>query len=236
MQHNPAVQEAQMRIKIAEINVDVAENQRMPRLDLTGSARAQGLAGTSAEAHQQLEDRQYTSYSVGLSFEYPLGNRQREAELIRRRMELRRAVAILHSAADQVAVQVKEKARKAQTTLEQVTLQKEASQAAQTQLKALEESEPIREKLTPEFMLVKLQAQEIYAQTQRAAIDALTEFNLSLVELARTTGTVLELHRVEEALTTVGTRDEPEEAGEPPVKKQLPDLSPAGLLWSPQTP
>ena len=149
---NPAMQEAQIRIKIAEINVRGGPEPADAASGPVGSARAQGLGATSAEAHEQLEDRQYTSYGVGLSFEYPLGNRQREAELMRRRLERRKAVSILHSAADQVAVQVKEKARKTQTTLEQAGVQKDASQAAQAQLKALEESEPIREKLTPEFI------------------------------------------------------------------------------------
>ena len=233
MLHNPAVQEAQMRVQIAEINVEMAENQRMPRLDLIGSARAQGLAGTSSEAQQQMANGNYTSYGVGLSFEYPLGNRQRDAELMRRRLERRKAVSVLHSAADQVAVQVKEKARKTRTTLEQAGVQKEAAQAAQTQLKALEESEPIREKLTPEFLLVKLQAQDTYAQTRRAEIGALTEFNISLAELARTTGTVLELHRVENALTTVTAAGQSEEEVKAPrMKRRPPDLLPAGFLYS----
>jgi outer membrane protein len=238
---NPAVQEAQIRIKIAEINVEVAQNQRMPRLDLVGSTRAQSLGATSSDAHEQLEDGKYTSYGVGLSFELPLGNRQREAELMRRRMERRKAVAILHSAADQIAIQVKGKARKAQTTLEQVGLQKEASRAAQAQLEALSQSEPIREKLTPEYLMVKLQAQDTYAQTRRAEINALTEFNISLVELARMTGSVLQLHQVDAALTTVSTTAEPEPeppaseppASEPPVKRELPDMMPAGFLYSP---
>jgi outer membrane protein len=233
---NPAVQEAQIRIKIAEINVEVAQNQRMPRLDLVGSTRAQSLGATSSDAHEQLEDGKYTSYSVGLSFELPLGNRQREAELMRRRMEQRKAVAILHSAADQIAVRVKEKARKAQTTLEQVSVQKDAAQAAQAQLGALDQSEPIREKLTPEYLMVKLQAQDTYAQTRRAEINALTEFNISLVELARMTGTVLQLQQVDAALTTVSTTAEPEPepaAREPSVGREVPDMVPAGFLYTP---
>lgn len=231
---NPAVQEAQLRIKIAEINVEVAQNQRMPRLDLVGSTRAQSLGATSSKAHEQLEDRKYTSYGVGLSFELPLGNRQREAELMRRRMERRKAVAILHSAADQIALRVKERARKTQTTLEQVSVQKDAAVAAQAQLEALGQSEPIREKLTPEFLMVKLQAQDTYAQARRAEIGALTEFNISLVELARMTGTVLQLHQVDTALTTVSTTAEPEmPAREPPVEREWPSLTPAGFLYSP---
>lgn len=203
MVFNPAMQEARLRAEIAQINIEVAANQRMPRLDLIGSARTQGLAANAEDAHDQIRDGRYVSYTVGMSMEIPLGNRSREAELTRRHLERRKAIAVLHSAADQVAVQVKEKARKARTTLGQVVLQEEAAQAARMQLKALEESEPIREKLTPEFLLVKLQAQETYAQARRAHINALIEFHVAVVELARTTGTVLQLHRIENALDRI---------------------------------
>jgi len=233
MLHNPAMQDAQLRIEVAEINLRLAENQRMPRLDLIASARTQGLAGTSSEAFEQVKNGQYTSYSVGLSLEYPLGNRAGEAEMMRRRLERRKAVSVLHNAADQIAVQVKEKARKTQTTLEQAGVEKQAAQAAQAQLAALEESEPIREKLTPEFMLVKLQAQETYAQTRRAEIAALADFNVALVELARTTGTVLAMHRVEKALDTVMEAGAPEmPENRPPAVEMLPDVTPSGLGYS----
>lgn len=122
---------------------------------------------------------------------------------MRRQLEQRKAVSVLHSAADQVAIQVKEKARKAQTTLREIDVHQQAAQAAQGQLKALEESEPVREKLTPEFLLVKLQAQETYAQARRAQVNAMIEFHIAVAELARTTGTVLRLHRVGDALTTI---------------------------------
>jgi len=232
--HNPALQEARLRIEVADINVRVAQNQTMPRLDLVGSARLQGLAGESSAAHQQLKETEFPSYGVGVTFEYPLGNRQREAEHTRRRLERRRAVAVLHTAADQVAVQVKERTRQVRTTWEQAGVQKEAAQAAATQLKALEESEPIRERLTPEYLLVKLQAQETYAQTQRAQVSAQAEFHVAQAELARVTGTVLRLHRVEDALTTlVTTTSTPEEPRkQPPARGDLPEVTPAGLSYS----
>jgi outer membrane protein TolC len=203
MRYNPAVVEARLRIKIAEINVQVAKNQQLPRVDLVGSTRAQSLGATSTEAHNQLWNGQYVSYSVGLSIEIPLGNRAQDAELLRRQLEQHKAVSVLHSAADQVAAQVKEKARKARTTLEQIHMHQEAAQAALSQLRALEESEPVREKLTPEFLLVKLQAQETYAQARRAHVNALVEFHIAGAELARTTGTVLRLHRVGDAMATL---------------------------------
>jgi len=235
---NPAVQEAKVRVQIAEINVQVAENQKMPRLDLVGSARAQGLAARVSDAQDQLDNGEFMTFGVGLTFEYPLGNRERDAEFMRRRLERRKAVSILHSAADQVATQVKEKARKVRTTMEETIVQKQAAEAARVQLTALEESEPIREKLTPEFLLVKLQAQDTYAQTRRAEANALAEFNISQVELARVTGTVLRMHRVENALETVATTDElmgdlaEKQEDEPEIEKGLPNLTPSGFLYS----
>jgi outer membrane protein len=214
MGKNPAVRQAQIGIKIADINVQFAQNQALPRLDLLASTRGQGLARHSGEAHDQLADGDYVSYEVGVTLEMPLGNRAREAELMRRRLERRKALSILHNTADQVAVDVKEKARKARTKLEQIQPLQAATAAAQAQLQALKESEPVRERLTPELLLVELQAQDTYAQAQRDAVDALIEFNVALAELARTTGTVFELHRVENAVTTIT---------EPPAEAQSPE-------------
>jgi outer membrane protein TolC len=203
MAKNPIVRQARIGVEIADLNVQFAENQRMPRLDLVASTRAQGLDRNSPDAHEQLAGGDYLSYEVGVVLEIPLGNRRREAELTRRRLERRKAVSILQNAADQIAVRVKEKARKARTRLEEIKVQQQASEAAAAQLQALEESTPVRERLTPEFLLVELQAQDTQAEARRAAVDSLIEFNVALVELAHTTGTVFELQRVEQALTTV---------------------------------
>jgi hypothetical protein len=74
-------------------------------------------------------------------------------------------------------------------------------------LQALEDSEPIREQMTPEILLVKLQAQESLANAQRAEIRSIADFNISLAQLARTLGTVLELHQVKTSLPTLSKDD-----------------------------
>lgn len=215
MERNPVVQQARTAVEVADINIRVAKNQRMPRLDLVTSARTQGLARDRAEANSQLgAGADYASYAVGLTFEFPLGDRQRHAELVKRRLERRKAVSVLQNVADQVAVQVKERIRKVQTNLEEIGIQREAAVAAEAHLQALEDSEMVRERLTAEFLLVKLQAQEILAQAQRAENGAIAEFNISLAELAQATGTVLDLHMIETSLSSITSRSEPlEEEG-----------------------
>ena len=203
MRKNPVIQQARIGIEIADINFRVAENQKMPRLDLIASSRTQGLHQDPDTSHDRLRSADFFSYAVGLSLEYPLGNRQREAELMRRRLERRKAVATLQNVADQVAIAAKEGLRRIKTNHSEIQVQKEAVEAARIHLQTLKDTEPVREQLTPEFLLVKLQAQETLANTQRAENRAIVEFNISRVQLARTLGTVMEWHQIKSSLPTV---------------------------------
>jgi outer membrane protein len=207
MQKNPAIQRAKIETEIADVNIRVAKNQHMPRLDLIATARTQALARSRNEAEDRLETGEYDSYAIGLSLEYPLGNRQRHAELLKRRLERRKAVSALQNVADQVAELAKQGITKIETNYSEIQIQKESAKAARIHLQALEDSEPIRERLTPEFLLVKLQAQEALANAQRSEIRAIVEFNIALVQLAQISGTVLELHQVSASLPAVSDID-----------------------------
>ena len=193
---NPVLQQARLGVRIADINILVAHNQGLPRLDLVASASTQSLAETFSDAHEALSDTNYGGYAIGVVLEYPLGNRQREAELQKRQLERKKAVATLQNLADQVAVQAKERLRKVETSFAEIQVQQQAVEAANIQLQAIADSEPIRDKLTPEFLLVKLQAQESLAESMRAHEGAIAEYGIALAELAQTTGTVLTLHPI----------------------------------------
>jgi outer membrane protein TolC len=210
MKKNPAIQRAKIETEIADINIRVAENQHMPRLDLVASAKTQSLSRSRNEAQDRLETGEYDSYAIGLSLEYPLGNRQRHAELLKRRLERRRAISALQNVADQVALLAKEGITRIETNYSEIQIQKEAAKAARIHLQALEDSEPIRERLTPEFLLVKLQAQEALANSQRSEIRAIVEFNISLVQLAQISGTIMELHQVSTSLPSVSDNSKSE--------------------------
>ena len=192
MDKNPAIQQARVGIAIADINIQVAKNQRMPRLDLITSLRTQSLAPGPEDAYERIYNGDYVSYAVGLSLEYPLGNRQREAELAHWK-----AVVSLENVADQAAQLTRQNARRVEADFAEIEKQKAASEAAQTHLKVLLESEIIRERLTPEFLLLKLQAQEFLANAQLAEIRAVADYNIAIAELSRLLGTTLELNKVE---------------------------------------
>ncbi|MHC4396408.1 MAG: TolC family protein [Planctomycetota bacterium] len=201
LSNNPEIQQARLTVDVAQINIDVADRQKMPKLDLVASSRMSGLSRGLGSAHDQLDDGDFVSYALGITFEIPLGgNRQREAEYRKRRLEHRKAKSILQNTSDQLAAQVKGRIRLAETSYDEIQVQKEAVDAAKIHLQAVEDTEVIRKELTPEFLLVKLQAQETLSNAQRAEIKAISDYNISQVRLAQSMGTVLDIRYVLKAL------------------------------------
>ena len=198
--NNPILQQRRLAVAITDINIKVAKNQKMPRLDLVASTRSLGLNRRYHDARNTVSDGDYVSYTVGIMFEIPLGNRQRQAEYRRRRLERSRAVSDLQNIADQVAVQTKDQMRATSSDYEEIDIQKQAVDAANIYLGSLQDTEKIRKQLTPEFMLVKLQAQEELATAERSHIRAIADYNVSLTRLAQITGTVLQFHHVKSSV------------------------------------
>lgn len=205
MKRNPLLLQSRLKVEIAQINIDIAENQKLPRLDLVASTSVQGFANTEGNAYDSLFDTQFNSYVVGVSFEYPLGNRERLAELRKRQLAHTQAVASMQSTSDQVANAVKERARAIETAYNQLQAQSSAANTARVYLQALEDTESIRGKLSPEYLLTKLQAQESLANARRAEIQAIVDFNNALVQLAQAQGTVLEMHQIQMSVETIAS-------------------------------
>ncbi|MHC4906138.1 MAG: TolC family protein, partial [Planctomycetota bacterium] len=207
MQQNPVVLQSNLAVEIAQINVDVAKQQKMPKLDMVASTRFSGLDDSYGDAQEILYDGDYNSYAVGLTLEIPLGNRQREAEYRKRLLQRSKAASGRWNISDQVAVAVKEAIRSAETRFEQIQIQQEAVLAATTYLQGLEDTEQIRQQLTPEFLLVKLQAQEALAEAARGEIKAIADYNIALARLAQATGTVLDMRYVKNVLPEITKAD-----------------------------
>ncbi len=185
--NNPAMRQAKVQVDISDINLLVSDYQKMPRLDLVASASTQTMDRHFSEAHQMIEHTYHKSYGLGLIMEIPLGNRVRKAEKQRRKLERFKAISAVHTVSDRITVQVKEAIRRVYASFEEIEIQDQAVIAALAHLSALEDSEQVRERLTPEFLLVKLQAQDSLANAQRALAKAIVDYNVALAQLVQTT-------------------------------------------------
>ncbi|MDY6913751.1 MAG: TolC family protein [Planctomycetota bacterium] len=195
--HNAQLEQARLAISVADINVRVAANQKLPRLDLSASTTMHGLRKEYADSMHSLDSTEYVSYSVGLTFEYPIGNRQRIAEFRQAGLKRLEVIASWQDLADEIAFRINERIREVRTAYQEMQTEHVAYEAAKVQLQALEDTERIRGRLTPEFLQVKLSAQEFLAEAERAEVRAITSYNSAMADLARDTGTMLQMYGIQ---------------------------------------
>jgi len=203
LQNNSRLEQARLAVDISDINVFIATRQTLPRLDLTASAGLQGLAKHLYDTEDAFYTGNHPDYGAGLSFEYPIGNRKSLAEKRISRLERERTIASMENVTDDIAVQIKERIAEVNSSLLQMEAQHAAVEAARVQLQALEDSEKVRGKMSPEFLLVKLQAQESLADAERGESQAITDYNIAIADLAVATGTVLEMPKVRSSIPVI---------------------------------
>jgi len=204
IQQSPLVARAMLDIDDASIRQVVADNGRLPQLNLNAQMQWSGLDGTYGNAWDEIGQGQFIDYIVGLSFSQAIGNRYGEATYRRARLE-RSQMVIAYRASIQNAVFTVKGALRDVATNYQLIGQTRAFRLAQAEnLRALLVDEQTLAALTPEFLNLKFQRQDGLASAQLQESAALVDYNSAIADLYRAMGTGLEMNRIE--LETV---DEP---------------------------
>lgn len=198
LQHRPDVQQALIAIQDAGIRQRVADNQRLPQLDLSVVLRVNGLDRDNVgDSYDDLSELDYIDYLVSAEFEAPIGNREREAALQQRRLERQGAVIDYQRTAQAAVLAVKEALRDLQTAYELIGATRAARRAAADSLRAIEEQEKAGVALTPEFLLdLKLSTQQRLADAEIQEIQAMTSYNTAIANLYQAMGTLLSRNNI----------------------------------------
>lgn len=193
LENRSELEESKLAIENARINVAVMKNQALPQLDLTFRYTINGLSSNAGRSFDQMSGSNFQDYFVGISFQYPIGNRGPRAEMTKAVLQQNQAIAALKQVIEQIILEVDVSVRGLQTSYEQVAPSKKSVAAAETWLDSV-----IARKtdLSPAFLDVQLQAQETLAQTRRVLLGALTNYNIALVELERAKDTLLRYDNV----------------------------------------
>jgi outer membrane protein TolC len=89
LNHRPEIEECRQEIKKACVNIDVAKNELRPQLNLILMTYVSGLEGDvhMGQAWSDQFNLGRPTYSTGVVFEYPLGNRAAQAKMHKREGE-----------------------------------------------------------------------------------------------------------------------------------------------------
>jgi outer membrane protein TolC len=185
LKQRPDFLSSQLDIASREIARFEAINRRLPKLDFVGRGALRAFADDPGESTGDLSDGDGYEWSVGLQFEYPLGNRAARNELTQRLLELQRAQVDQQRLQRTIERQVRQAARNIETAVKRVEVTRAATKLAKTQLEA--EQEKFRLGLSTSFRVLEFQRELTDARTGETR--ALSDYNVELARLDQRTGT-----------------------------------------------
>lgn len=185
-----------LQLHSAAIHLDRAENELMPDLDLFAQTYLDGLKGDYeyGDAYEQQFDEGRPSFSVGLRFEYPLGNNTAEAVFSRRRIEIRQMLSQLDLTVRNVFLEVSVSYRDVIKNMNEVASRYEILHSSNEEIKDLRESIDYQISTDVPYgdLLYRLlDASERLADAEEKFSLAQLTCNLSLFNLRKATGTLV---------------------------------------------
>lgn len=187
------ITQAKLTIDKTRIQTMVAKNQTLPQLDVTFQYEVKGIGTNAGASFDQLTSDRYRSFTVGATFSYPLGNRGPRAAEQRARMQESQAIVNLHRVTDTVVQEVNNAVRTLLVRYTQVPPQFEAVMASERNLRALQAR---AQKIDPSFLETELNTVEQLANTRRALLQVIVDYNVGVVELERSKGTLLQYNNI----------------------------------------
>lgn len=164
-----------------------AENDRLPRLDLSGSASVTGTEGTFSSAFREADGLEFFDLSAGLVFEWSFEGTAARGAAQRAELERRRLVLQERNLENQVLVEIREAVRGIKTNEKRIEATRRARVLAEEQLDG--ELTRNQQGLSTTFRV--LDVQEDLAQARTNELKALIDYHLSRYRLQQASGILL---------------------------------------------
>jgi outer membrane protein TolC len=197
LRKRPELQRAVFEIDDASVRQMIADNQRLPELNLSAAIRYNGVDTNVEGAYRELLEGGFIDYLMGVEFEVPIGNRGPEALYQQRKLERRAVVLAYRRQAQEVLLEVKDSLRTLFASYELIGATRAARLAAADNLRAFMEQERVGAALTPDFVNRRLQAQQRLAIAELEEAQALAQYNTAIAQLYQSMGTLLERNNID---------------------------------------
>lgn len=192
IENRPDLVRQRLGVRIRELEYDVARNGLRPQLDLQAIYRTSGNGQQLDTSLQQMSDFQYSTWTLGLTFSVPLGNRAAKSNLRAVELSLTRDRALLRQATQNISFRLMDLIRETETTFAGYELALRRVQNTQEWLRSarIRFSNPPPAGNSQDWLLLALYD---YQAALRQHIDATTDAGLLLARYNT------QLARVEEA-------------------------------------
>lgn len=202
MTRRPEIIAAMKEIKAGAVRLNMAKHEMLPMLNLVTRAYLSGLQGQSdiADAWVDQFSEGAPSYSVGVQYEIPIGNRAANARLRRRRVEARQLQEQYRAALENVNAEVEIAVRELDTAYRELGAKQRSLAAAVSDAETIEArwQRVVGGEGSASLNLESLlRAQERVTETESELLNAQLTYNLALINLRRANGTLLEVEQID---------------------------------------
>lgn len=198
LQYRLELSQQQLQVDNSSITLGAAQNNLLPQLNFVGSLNPNGGEASGGRALKSTWDAnlQKTSWSMGLQFEVPIGNREARAIYKRTLDQRTQGVTQLEALQSKVIEDVKRNHREVQTAWDELTYYRKARLAQEKVVTAAQAQLDSGETPTPDFIDRLLTYQAQLAQAEQQESDSLARYNIAISLLERSKGTLLRYNNI----------------------------------------
>lgn len=186
LKYRPDYLQAVFALENLDLTRKFASNQRLPKLQLFGSASTAGLADKLDASIDMAERGRFNSWEAGLAFEFPIPNRTARGNYRAAEYEHHRTKVQIKDLVQRITRDVADALSDLRTAEARIASAKEAHELAELLLTAEEKSFSLGRSNGVDVLL----AQESAASAERDEVRAHTDYATALANLLRVQGTL----------------------------------------------
>lgn len=234
LDYRPDILASLQDIKAASVEKFVAESDLLPQLDVVLESYVSGLRG-SFDVGNSFKDQFTTgepSYTIGLNYEMPLGNRAALARDRRASLEIARLQAQFQVVVERVTLEVRTAVRNVETLGREMRARYEALEKAKDEVIYIENRMrllPSMNKTASLYLENLLTSQERLASAEAEYLESQISYSLALLKLKQVTGTLLQCDKINLGTDESGASEDSGSADSAPVDPVHIDPLPEGL-------
>jgi outer membrane protein TolC len=201
LNNRPEVMQGLQQIRAAEVRARMSRNELLPILNFIAKLTWDGLKGNynydGAVSGQFSEGG--PGWTLGLQFDYPLGNTTAEARHRRRLLEVRQVANQLRTTLETILLETQVAIREVRTSWRELGVKYHTLQAANQELDAHTKRGVLvgeEGQRASDWLERLLSAQERVADVERDFLNSQVSYNLALINLDRVTGLLLQTRRL----------------------------------------
>lgn len=170
----------------------VAHNQLLPTLDVTGSYSHRGLGESYSKDIEDVRDGDLNSWELGLQLSYPLGNREARYEYLRSEQRLKGRHAQQAQLREEVRTEIRSAIRLLEVSRKKIEVTSKGRALAEEKLRTLLKRKEVGLATTRQV----LEGEEDLALARTDHTAALTDYNNAVTDYLRVSGQLLQAEGV----------------------------------------